>query len=209
MRNKMVMKIDTKDGEFAVKFARKTIELWISSRTTPQFHKTPEIFREKSGVFTTLHTYPGHELRGCIGIPYANKPLIQAIMESAVSVTMDPRFPKLGTDELDKVIIEVSILTKPEKISVKSPMEYLEKIKIGRDGLIIMSHSQSGLLLPQVPKEYGWNVRTFLEHLCAKAFLPPDAWKEKKAEIFRFRSEIFAEKEPGGMVVAVEDDANI
>ena len=188
------------DGEFAVEFARKTIEMWVSERKTPDMPKVPKMFEERSGVFTTLHTYPDHELRGCIGLPYPNKPLIEAIRESAVSVTMDPRFPKLGEEELEKVIVEVSILTKPEKIAVKKPEEYLEKIKIGRDGLIIKNGAQSGLLLPQVPIEYGWDAKTFLEHLCMKAFLPPDAWTHQGTEISRFGSEIFSEKTPGGKV---------
>ncbi|NIP40620.1 MAG: TIGR00296 family protein, partial [Candidatus Aenigmarchaeota archaeon] len=83
---------------------------------------------------------------------------------------------------------------------VKSPYEYFEKIKIGKDGLIITNGVQSGLLLPQVPIEYGWNVKTFLEHLCMKAFLPPDAWKYEGSDIFRFNSEIFGEKEPRGKI---------
>ena len=195
--------MNLKDGEFAVKFARETIEMWISRRETPQFPNVSDMFREKSGVFTTLYTHPEHELRGCIGLPYPNKPLIQAIMESAVSATMDPRFPKLAEEELEKVVVEVSILTKPEKIEVKSPYEYLEKIKVGRDGLIITNGVNSGLLLPQVPVEYGWDAKTFLGHLCMKAFLPRDAWKDNGMEIFRFESKIFAEKEPGGDVEAL------
>lgn len=192
--------MNLKDGEFAVKFARKTIEMHVSERKKPEVPKVPGMFKEKSGVFTTLYTYPGHELRGCIGLPYPSKPLIDAITDSAVSVTRDPRFPALERGELDKIVIEVSILTKPEKILVKKPEEYMEKIKIGRDGLIIRNGMQSGLLLPQVPVEYGWDVKTFLEHLCMKAFLPPDAWTYEGTEIFRFRTEIFREKEPGGKI---------
>lgn len=192
--------MNLEDGEFAVKFARKTIEMWVSGRKTPEIPKVPGMFKEKSGVFTTLHTYPDHELRGCIGLPYPNKPLIEAIRESAVSVTTDPRFPKLGEEELGKVIVEVSILTKPEKMEVKSPYEYPERIKIGKDGLIIRNGIHTGLLLPQVPVEYGWDAKTFLEHLCMKAFLPPDAWTYKGSEIYRFHSEIFSEKTPKGEV---------
>lgn len=192
--------MNSEDGEFAVKFARKSIEMYVSERKTPEIPKTPEIFHEESGVFTTIYTYPDRELRGCIGLPYPSKPLIDAIIDSATSVTRDPRFPELERNELDKIVIEVSILTKPEKIAVKKPEEYLEKIKIGRDGLIIKNGAQSGLLLPQVPIEYGWDAKTFLEHLCMKAFLPPDAWTYEGSEIFRFGSEIFSEKTPGGKV---------
>ncbi len=192
--------MNLEDGEFAVKFARKTIEMYVSERKTPEKPKLAEMFKEKLGVFTTLYIYPGHELRGCIGLPYPSKPLIDAIIDSAVSVTRDPRFPALEMNELDSIVIEVSILTKPEKIAVKKPEEYLKKIKLGRDGLIIRNGTQSGLLLPQVPVEYKWDVKTFLEHLCMKAFLPPDTWAHESSEIFRFGSEIFGEKEPKGKI---------
>ena len=193
--------MDIRDGKFAVEFARKTIELWVSERKTPEIPEVSKVFREKSGVFTTIYTYPEHELRGCIGLPYPVKPLIEAIVDSAVSAARDPRFPPLEKDELGRIVVELSILTKPEPIKVKKPEEYLEKIKIGRDGLIIRNGLQSGLLLPQVPVEYGWDVRTYLEHLCMKALLPRDAWTYEGTEIFRFRSEIFGERRPRGEIL--------
>jgi hypothetical protein len=196
--------MDLKDGEFAVKFARETIELWVKDRKA---NKKPRnlsrMFYENAGVFTTLHTYPGRGLRGCIGIPYPVRPLIEAIIESAMSVTQDPRFPELRGNELNNVIVEVSILTKPERIRVKNPKEYTERIEMGKDGLIIKNGMQSGLLLPQVPVEYGWDAKTFLEHLCMKASLPQDAWTYEGTEIFRFRSEIFSEKTPRGKIEKV------
>jgi len=193
--------MNIKDGEFAVKFARETIEQWVKERKPMKKPRNlSSDFYEDRGVFTTLHTYPGRELRGCIGVPYPVKPLIEAIIESAMSVTQDPRFPELQDDELDNIVIEVSILTKPEKIRVKKPGECLEKIEIGKDGLIIKNGLQSGLLLPQVPEEQEWDAKTFLEHLCMKAFLPSDAWTFEGTEVFRFRSEIFGEKEPRGKV---------
>ncbi len=201
--------MNLKEGEFAVRFARKTIEMWVKEGETPEIPEgVSGIFMEKSGVFTTLYTYPDHELRGCIGLPYPDKPLIEAIRESAVSATRDPRFPPLGKDELGRIVVEVSILTKPEKIEVKKPEEYPGKIRIGKDGLIIKSGLHSGLLLPQVPLEYGWDAKTYLEHLCMKAFLPPDAWKNENVEIFRFGSEIFSEREPGGKIERLDAGKN-
>lgn len=196
--------MNLKDGEFLVKFARETIEKWVKDRKAIKKPRNlSREFYEERGVFTTLHTHPGKELRGCIGVPYPVKPLIEAIIESAMSVTQDPRFPHLQASELNNVVVEVSILTKPEKIRVKKPEEYLERIEIGKDGLIIKNGMQSGLLLPQVPKEYGWDVKAFLENLCAKALLPQDAWTFEGTEIFKFYSEIFSEKEPGGKVEKV------
>jgi len=188
------------DGEFAVKFARKTIETWVSEKRTPEKPKAPELFKEKSGVFTTLHTYPSRELRGCIGLPYPRKPLIDAIIESAVSVTEDPRFPKLEENEFDKIVVEVSVLTPPEKVGAK-PGEYPKKIKIGEDGLIITKGFHSGLLLPQVATENNFDAERFLECLCWKAGLAKDEWKSGECEVFRFHAHIFSEEKPNGKII--------
>jgi len=193
--------MDLKQGEFAVKFARRVIETWVGEgKELARPKETPKDFLAKFGVFTTLYTYPERDLRGCIGLPYPYKPLIDAIIEAAISATQDPRFIELGKGELGNIIIEVSILTPPEKITASRPEDYPRKIKIGRDGLIIKKGMHSGLLLPQVPVEYGWDAKTFLEHLCNKAFLPPDAWLSRDAEIFCFRSQIFGEKKPRGRI---------
>lgn len=192
--------MNLKDGEFAVKFARKVVETWVSEGRAPDRPKAPKIFKEKSGVFTTLHTYPGHDLRGCIGLPYPHKTLIDAIIDSAMSVTKDPRFPPLSEEEFDKIIVEVSILTPPEKIGAR-PDEYPKKIRIGEDGLIIKKGFRSGLLLPQVATESQFDPKQFLECLCWKAGLPNDAWKGKDCEVFRFRAHIFSEEKPNGKVV--------
>ncbi|MFH1237467.1 MAG: TIGR00296 family protein [Candidatus Aenigmatarchaeota archaeon] len=188
-------------GEFAVKLARKALEDWTrKGELSRRPDKVSREFLDKSGVFTTLHTYPERELRGCIGFPTPVMPLVDAIIESAVSAAQDPRFPDLDKSELKKIIVEVSILTKPQKINVKSPADYPKKIKIGRDGLIIRKGFHSGLLLPQVAVEYAWDAKTFLEHLCMKASLPADAWASPGAEIFSFHSDIFSEKRPSGKI---------
>lgn len=192
--------MNTKQGEFAVRLARKAIDEWVGKGERIERPKCDKCFLVKSGVFTTLYTYPGRDLRGCIGFPSPVLPLVDGIIEAAISATQDPRFPSLDKSELDKIIIEVSILTKPEKISVKKPEEYTKKIRIGRDGLIIRRGMHSGLLLPQVPAEYKWDVKTFLGHLCMKAMLPSDAWCAIGTEIFTFRSGIFGEKKPNGSI---------
>ena len=196
--------MEHKDGEFAVKFAREVIEKWVKTEKRPDVPKVSGIFNEKSGVFATIYEYPSKHLRGCIGLPYPNKKLIDAIMEAAISVTGDSRFPTLSNDELDKVTVEVSILTKPEKIVVKDPKEYLKEVNIGIDGLIIQNGYQYGLLLPQVPLEQKWDVKEYLEHLCMKAGMPIDAWEYEGSELFRFRSDIYAEEKPNGKIVKLD-----
>ena len=189
------------DGKFAVKAARKTISALLNNKPKPKF-KFPEKFNDKSGVFVTLNTYPDNQLRGCIGYPEPHTKLKLALLDSAVSAsTRDPRFNPVSKSELNNIVIEVSLLTPPKLIKVKKPQEYLDKVKIGKDGLIVEKGPYRGLLLPQVPIEWGWDVETFLAHTCMKAGMSPDSWFEKDVKFYKFSAEIFSETEPGGKVV--------
>ena len=190
------------EGEKLVRYARRVIEDHVKGMESGDI----ENFEEKAGVFVTLNTYPDKMLRGCIGIPEPIMPLRKAIKEAAISACHDPRFPDLREDEMDSVVVEVTILTPPELIESK-PEDYIKHIKVGRDGLIAEQGYYRGLLLPQVPVEYNWDVEEFLQHTCMKAGLPMDAWRSKETRIYKFQGEIFAEEEPGGKVVKVEMDA--
>jgi uncharacterized protein (TIGR00296 family) len=101
-------------------------------------------------------------------------------------------------------VFEVSILSKPESIQVKSAKDYCKKIEIGKDGLILQNGPFYGLLLPQVPLEFGWGVEEFLNNLCYKAGVTPDWIEDENTRIWKFQSQIFTEKEPGGEVVEVK-----
>jgi uncharacterized protein (TIGR00296 family) len=193
------MLLNIEDGIKCVKFAREVIEFTIK-KDNMEYINLNGIFNENLGVFVSIHTYPSYNLRGCIGIPKPIMSLKKSIAEASKSVIKDPRFPTLSSDELDRIIIEVTILTKPEKIEIDDPEEYFSKIKIGRDGLIIESGLNSGLLLPQVPVEYNWDVKDFLSNLCLKAYLPEDAWRNIKTNIFKFSGQIFTEIEPNGNI---------
>ena len=190
-----------KDGEKAVKLAREIVERYTRKEELPKLEKYRGVFDEKRGVFVTINTYPTHNLRGCIGIPEPIMPLKNAIREAAVSATHDPRFPPLKENELDNIVIEVTILTKPQLVKVNKPQEYLEKIKIGRDGLIAEQGFYKGLLLPQVPVEQGWDVEEFLSHTCWKAGLPFDAWFDENTKIYKFEGQIFTEVKPKNGIV--------
>ena len=159
--------------------------------------------KNSSGVFVTLETLgsQGKRLRGCIGRPYPNFPLISATIDSAVNAAMDdPRFPSVKPNELDKIVVEVSILTPPELIQVDNVRDYPKHIEVGKDGLIIQRGSHSGLLLPQVAVEWKWDAQQFLEHTCEKAWLTPDMWMDEDTKIFKFQAEIFHELEPNGKI---------
>ena len=183
------------EGIKAVQFARNVAESYVKNKKILSVN-LEKIFNEKLGVFVTIHTFPGHDLRGCIGIPFPIMSLKEAIIDSAQSATRDPRFPPLKENELSSIIIEVTILTKPELIKVKQPKEYLDQIEIGRDGLIVEQSFYKGLLLPQVSVEQGWDKEEFLSNTCMKAGLLPDAWLDKDIKISKFSGQIFTENKP-------------
>ena len=191
--------LDLEEGKKAVNFARKIIEEYVKNGKILSLD-LKGVFNEIQGAFVTVHSFPNHDLRGCIGIPLPVMPLKNAIIEGAKSATQDPRFPPLEEKELDKIIIEVTILSKPELIKIKEPKDYLSKIEIGRDGLIVEQGFFKGLLLPQVPVEQGWDKEQFLSHTCMKAGLLPDAWFEKSTKISRFGGQVFTEIEPRGEI---------
>lgn len=192
-----------------VRLARRSVEHFMEHDTLLKKpdEDVPEKMKKELGVFVTIYRLfdadisGGKELRGCIGFPLPTKPLYRGIIESAVEAAFnDPRFAPLRREELDSVIFEISILTPPTLIKVSNPIEYLRKIKIGRDGLIIEKGIYTGLLLPQVPIEYKWGVEEYLMHLCLKAGLPPNAWLDTNVRIYRFSGQIFYERTPKGEV---------
>ena len=192
------------DGVVLVKTARKAVTEFLSNGDRMKLESDlEEKFSFNSGVFVTLNNPDG--LRGCIGFPVPEKKLSHAIIEGAIAAaTEDPRFPSVKINELNDIVFEVTVLTPPVEIDVSDPMEYLEKIKVGRDGLIIRHSFSSGLLLPQVPVEYDWNVEEFLQHTCEKAGLARDTWKNESVKIEKFEGIIFKEETPNGVIVREE-----
>ncbi|MDP8011609.1 MAG: TIGR00296 family protein [Thermoplasmata archaeon] len=187
------------EGEFAVKTARSAVKNYLFKGNTGNY-RFPEKFEKKSGVFTTINSYPDNELRGCIGFPEPIMPLKDALIKSAIyAATEDPRFSPLNKEELDKVIFEVSLLTVPEEIKAKIP----ENVEIGKDGLIVEYGFYSGLLLPQVATEYNMDQETFLDQTCIKAGLSPGCWKNSNVKVFKFQAEIFKEERPKGNIKRV------
>jgi hypothetical protein len=196
--------LSLEEGKFLVELARKAVEEHLKSRkriVVPQ--NISKKLQEPLGVFVTINTIKDgeKELRGCIGYPYPTTPLIQAVIESAISsATQDPRFYPLSLSELDNVVFEVSVLTSPQLIEVKKTSEYSTKINVGKDGLIVEKGMFKGLLLPQVPVEWEWDEEEFLCQCCIKAGLPPDNWLLEGTKIFKFQAIIFEEEKPRGEV---------
>lgn len=204
----MSFELSQDEGVFLVQLARKAVVEYLKTR---KHIKIPENTLEKllkpCGVFVTINTFENgeKELRGCIGYPYPTAPLVEAVVDSAISAaTQDPRFPSLSLSELDHVVFEVSVLTPPEEVKVKNPKEYIDKVKVGQDGLIVENGFCKGLLLPQVPVEWKWDEETFLCQCCIKAGLPPDSWLVKGTRVYKFSSIIAEELAPKGDVVIMD-----
>ncbi|MEM0475637.1 MAG: TIGR00296 family protein [Candidatus Norongarragalinales archaeon] len=192
--------LSLEQGRELVRAARRAIEEKIDGRETAFEPKL-----EKRGVFVTLETFPQRDLRGCIGFPEPVRELDAAVREAALAAAFgDPRFPPISRGELDKIVVEISVLTQPKPLEARNADEIPRKIKIGRDGLILRRGWNSGLLLPIVPVELGWNANEFLEHLCDKAGLERGSWHDKNAKLFVFQSQVFREREPRGVVEEVD-----
>ena len=181
------------EGKLLVKIAREAIETFIKERKKIDIPESiPDTLKENMGAFVTLNKEG--LLRGCIGYPEPIAPLISAVIDVAISAAVnDPRFSPVTVNELNNLEIEVSVLTKPELIEVEQPEQYMDKVKVGDDGLIIEKGPYKGLLLPQVAREWGWNVEEFLYNTCVKAGLTADCWLYPDVKVYKFGSQIFHE----------------
>ncbi len=198
--------LSPEDGRFLVRLAREAVKRYLTRGELPLPPEgTPKHLFERRGVFVTIRRHPSGELRGCIGYPEPIKPLVEALIESAISAAVrDPRFYPMSPGELESVTFEVTVLTPPELIEA-APEELPSRIKVGRDGLIVRCGWAAGLLLPQVPVEFGWDERQFLSQVCVKAGLPPDCWLDSSCSFYKFQGQIFEEVEPEGEVIEKEE----
>lgn len=206
--------LSLKQGQFLVRLARASIENYFAEKAQLPRARIKEL-REKAlgkgaefgklGVFVTLHSAKG-ELRGCIGYTLPFKEADEAAAELALeSAFADTRFAPLSRDKLGDTIVEVSVLSVPKEVAAKKPEDFVKAVKVGRDGLVIDYGGASGLLLPQVAVEEGFDAQQFLDCVCWKAGLPQQAWRDERggkpvARISTFQAQVFAEEKPGGKV---------
>jgi len=164
--------------------AKAVIENKARGKAVPDFKIDSPVLKENRGAFVTLNKKG--QLRGCIGYLEGRGPLHKTVEEMAEAAAFrDPRFPSVKEKEIPDLEIEISVLTPLKRIT-----DVLE-IEVGKHGIYIKKGWSSGLLLPQVATEYGWDRQSFLEHTCNKAGLPSSAWKEKDTEIYIFSADIF------------------
>ncbi|MGB7583941.1 MAG: AmmeMemoRadiSam system protein A [Terriglobales bacterium] len=166
-----------------LKLAHTAIEAALEKREVPLDPPSPHL-AEPRGAFTTIY-FRGH-LHGCVGFVFPVASLYRTVAETARAAAFeDIRFSPITDEEVAELEISLSVLSRLQPIRP-------EDVEIGRHGLLISQHGHRGLLLPQVPREHGWDRVTFLEQTCRKAGLPPDAW-QKGATIEGFTAEVFAD----------------
>lgn len=169
--------------------ARNAVKAAVSGKKSAPVSSDDPALNEHCGCFVTLKNR--NELRGCIGMFTSDKPLIQLVSDMAVSSsTQDSRFfsDRITPREVDELDLEISVLSPLKRTD--NPLS----LRLGIDGIYIRRGYASGCFLPQVADETGWNKEQFLSYCCShKAGLPPDAWKDKKTEVYLFTAEIIEE----------------
>jgi MEMO1 family protein len=179
--------ISAEDKKTLLAIARQTVVSYVRDGKAPDFDIDSAALKQDGAAFVTLHKQG--QLRGCIGQIIARMPLWKCVREMAVAAaTQDPRFSKVRPDEIPQLHIEVSVLTPP--MVCEDP----QNVVVGKHGLIMSRGYSRGLLLPQVPTEWGWDRETFLTQTCRKAGMDGDCWKDPKTKIETFEAIVFSEK---------------
>ena len=178
-----------------LEISRATLESVVKSNVLPSFNQEvlefSSKFVENAGVFVTLKK--NHNLRGCIGNIFPYQPMCQSVIRNTINAALyDRRFTPVNSSEIDNIEIEISVLSKIEKID-----SYLD-FKNGYHGIIIKKDESSAVFLPQVANEQNWSRNETLSHLCVKAGLSKDAWKDSDMEFSVFTAEVFNENTVSG-----------
>ncbi len=193
---KELINLNEDERKTLLALARNTMETYVKEKRCPSPEELglqiTDTMRECFGVFVTLNKLGADpsatdhkDLRGCIGSIYPTHPLYKAVQENAIAAcSRDPRFPPVAVSELDKLEVDINVLTPPRRI------ESYKDIVIGRDGVILTKWNHQSVFLPQVPVEWKWSLDEMLTQLSLKAGLRPDDWREG-AKFDTFQSQEF------------------
>jgi AmmeMemoRadiSam system protein A len=189
--------LSPEQGQLLVRLARQTLSEHLSKKI-PQHEidslnaaLTDPCFTASCGTFVTL-TIDG-KLRGCIGNLTSNESMVSGVRRNAVNAAFhDPRFSPLSPSELDRVSIEVSILSEPRPMDYRDAADLLQKMRPHIDGVILRKGIASATFLPQVWEQLP-QPQDFLTHLCQKAGLAADAWQHSKLEVSTYQVQYFEE----------------
>jgi AmmeMemoRadiSam system protein A len=181
------------EQKLLLELARKTVKQVASRGALPDVDssKLSSRLKEPKGCFVTL-TKRG-ALRGCIGHIFPKEPLYKAVIENAQSAAInDYRFPPVTADEVDKLALEVSVLTEPKPLSFTSPEDLLAKLQPHKDGVVLQIGMQRATYLPQVWEQISDKV-SFLNSLSQKAGCPANAWRSPGVSVLIYHAQAFHE----------------
>jgi AmmeMemoRadiSam system protein A len=184
--------LSEQEQRYLLRLARSVIEGKLrEGRPEPAPADVSGVPAEKRGCFVTLHS--GKALRGCIGTIEPVRPLVEAVVENAVSAAFrDPRFPPMTEKELAAISLEISVLTVPEAISFSGGDELKSLLKPGVHGVILEKGWRKSTFLPQVWEQLP-DPEQFLGHLCQKAGLSADCWRESGVTVKTYEAFYFSE----------------
>ena len=185
------------ERKFLLNLARRTVTNVAANPESPDLEvKAGEVtpgLAQTRGCFVTL-TASG-SLRGCIGHILPQEPLYQAVMHNARNAaTRDPRFSPVKPDEVDKLKIEISVLTEPQPLPFSSPDDLLNKLQPYEDGVLLRIGARGATFLPQVWAQIPGKVE-FLSQLSRKAGCEPSAWRGNETSVSIYHVEAFDESE--------------
>jgi AmmeMemoRadiSam system protein A len=177
--------LSEEDRRILLSRARQAILETICRSRFPDLPSVSGRLAQPGGAFVTLRC--AGKLRGCIGRAEAAHELAETVLQCAITAaSQDPRFKPLCPEELAPLEIEISVLSEPYPVRP-------EEIELGIHGIIAVCGASRGLLLPQVAIERNWSAMQFLEAVCRKAQLKPDAWRDPETKLFAFRAEVFSD----------------
>jgi AmmeMemoRadiSam system protein A len=193
-KHKKGKKLTPKQGNALLALARRTLErhFCLNEEPSQTLQLSDDELQSRSGTFVTLKIK--EQLRGCIGSLSSSSTIVEGVRENALNAALhDPRFPPLGEDELQKVLIEVSVLTEPVQLPYTDAEDLVSKLRPTLDGVILRKGAASATFLPQVWEQLP-QPEAFLSHLCMKAGLSSDRWQRGDLTIEVYQVQYFEEK---------------
>lgn len=177
-----------------LRMAREAMEYAVRGEKMPPLDPSTltSTLREQGASFVTLTI--GGQLRGCIGALEAFQPLADDVREHAVAAALeDPRFPRVREDELSRIQVEVSRLTRPLPLEYRDADDLLSKLRPHVDGVILKdAYGRRATFLPQVWEKIS-RPSEFLDNLCYKMGVAKDLWRHKHLEVLVYQVEEFHE----------------
>ena len=188
-----VKQIPNRFGPRLLKLVRETIGqgLGVVAAVDQTDLESPALQQDLAS-FVTLKI--DGRLRGCIGTLEPTGPLLSTLAQNARHAAFkDHRFSPLSAEEFAQVKIDISILSSPEPLQHEGGEDLLARLRPGQDGVIVQKGRARATFLPQVWKQLP-EPKQFMEHLCRKAGLPPQAWQDKDIEIYLYQVQSFEEE---------------